>query len=1226
MAGKKIISPKILIISVFVFVMMCISATAFGATVSIEAEDMQIYRNFTVFEDESASSVKFIKSVNSWGNTANYLTIKDFPDDEKDSEIKFNIPEDGRYLLYVRFRRNITGNSVHIIVDETVGQFFLGNENIDNWEWVKGLSYRLTKGEHTLRFQHRGRILDIDKIILTTDVSFVPEGTGKLPKTENKIYEEKTGFMFYQLPAYIPSGDRPRLMVRKDELSKLKENLNHPTNKEAYETIVELANTNDDCKVPESTGTRYNSLKLSYVEARAFMYLITGDKEWGEKAKEGLFNHLDTVDFGKTPGTDAQRYGGHVLFVTACVYDWCYDVFTPSERQKIIDICDEKVLIVMENGWPPLFEKGQMQLSSHATENSYLKDILAFSIAVYDEEPYYYNTNVGLLIEQYLPVRNLRSKGWYNFDGSTYSAYRGLCDAYCNYMLSKIGYKTAFNEDNTKMPYQFIYILRPDGARLNDGDYAGSDFSPQAKIQYPAFYLLNSTLGKDPILKGFYYTFDKTFGSAGQDSVSLPIYLITNDVDVKPESFTKLPYTKYFGSPAGVMVARTGWNMGLDTNDVVAMMKLPERFWGSHEHYDAGSFQIFYKGMLALDSGLYASNPYTDENGVKYSATGWGSTHDFRYHKATIAHNCMLVYDPSEPETAGTSYAGQTSLPTTVNSAKTLNELLSDVYKRTTILGYDYGPDMHTPEYTYFEGDLTNAYSNKVNDYSRSFMFLNLFDEEIPAAFIVYDRIESKNKNFEKTWLLHSQEEPEVFENRTVIRRTEGHNNGRLINDTLLPENANIEKVGGKGKEFWVNGTNYYVHDKEEFGEGGKWRIEITPDDSQKKDYFLNVMQVSADDDSINPLKVEYKELDKYIGIYIKDRAVFLRKDKGVQSRELTIEAEADGELSYIVTNLKEGLWRVYNETGKEIVSKTVNGENGVLYFKEKSGKYTLKWEYSFNVPKKDFNILNSLNENEDDAVYISYNGYYENNAYKSENGNVMVDLIGFIDRIGAGECIVYDNFVIFKDDVKSITFTLKSNTAVINNSDKVIMGENVLTKDGIFYVPLDDLIKMLEIDASYTDYRNVVSVEKYKYKIPGANEKIYQYKDKNIAKIKDITFEDGYIYDAYRAVDGDINTNWSTRVENAYIDFELMEKYTVEKISIAHYLGAQRKQFFSLYASVDGVNWTEIYKGESNGKTTKFQDVVLETPVEAKYIKFVGEGNSQNEINNIGEVIIYIK
>jgi len=505
-------------------------------------------------------------------------------------------------------------------------------------------------------------------------------------------------------------------------------------------------------------------------------------------------------------------------------------------------------------------------------------------------------------------------------------------------------------------------------------------------------------------------------------------------------------------------------------------------------------------------------------------------------------------------------------------------------------------------------------------------MFLNLFDEEIPAAFIVYDRIESKNKNFEKTWLLHSQEEPEVFENRTIIRRTEGHNNGRLINDTLLPENANIEKVGGKGKEFWVNGKNLYVHDKEEFGEGGKWRVEITPDSLQKKDYFLNVMQLSADDNSIEPINIEYEDFGSYIGIYIKDRAVFLRKDKGVQSRPVEIVSKGENEVSYIVTNLKEGKWTLYDEDNKEVISKTVNGENGVFYHRGKSGKYTLKWEYSFNVAKKDFNILNSLSENENGDVYISYNGYYETNAYKSENGNVMVDLIGFINRIGAGECTAYDNSVMFKNDVKNIIFTSQSNTAIINNKEKFTMSENALTKDGIFYVPLEDLSNMLEIESSYTDYRKVANIGKYKYKVPGANEKIYQYSDKKIAKIKDIIFEEGYIYDAYRAVDGDINTNWSTRVENAYIDFELMDKYTIEKISIAHYLGAQRKQFFSLYASVDGVNWTEVYKGESSGKTAKFQDVVLETPVEAKYIKLVGEGNSQNEINNISEILFYVK
>ena len=1219
-------------ITVVFTAMLIMSVCSHAATIAIEAEDMDIYQYFSVMEDETSSEGKYIKSdVNSWGNTANGLTINDFPEDDKDAEFKFNAPEDGRYTLYVRLRMNISGNSVHYIVDDSVAQIFPGGSGaqLTNWRWIKCLSFKLTKGEHTLRFQHRGRSLDIDKVIFTTDVSFAPSGIGELPEKENVLYKEKSGYLFYQLPSHVPSGERPRVMVRKDDLNKIRENLVHPANLDIYKNVQELANNNSDCKLstPNTIASmNYNDEKLAYIEARAFMYLVTGDKDWGEKARDGLLNYLKTVSVGVTPSTDGQRYGGHILFVTACVYDWCYDIFTPEERREIITLCDDKIFTIIENGWPPNFTTGGMQLSSHSTENSYLKDILAFSIAVYDEEPYFYNTNVGLLIEQYFPVRNYRSNGGYNFDGSNYSVYRGLCDAYSNYLLSKIGYD-ALDIENAKMPYQFIYTLRPDGVRLADGDVAGSNFAPQRAISYSAFYLLNSTLIKDQYIKGYYYTKDNSTGSSHQDAISGPIYLITNDTSVEGRSFKDLPLTKYFGSPAGVMVARTGWNMGLDTNDVVAMMKLPEHFWGSHEHYDAGSFQIFYKGMLALDSGLYASDPYTDENGVFWPATGWGTTpHDFSYHKATIGHNCMLVVDPSEDMSGMTSYGGQKKVRTGANTASSIEELKGNDYRRSEILGYDYGPDMHTPEYTYFEGDLTNAYTDKVSDYSRSFMFLNLFDEKIPAAMIVFDRMETRSSDLEKIWLLHSQEEPEVSGNRTIIRRTEGHNNGRLINDTLLPEKAKIEKVGGKGKEFWVDGENLYVHDKEEFGEGGKWRVEISPKNPNKKDYFLNVMQLSDNDDTVTPLEVTYKDLDKYIGIYIKDRAVFLRKDKGVESRELTIEAEADGELSYIVTNLKEGSWRVYNETGKEVISETVNGENGVLYFKEKAGKYTLKWEYSFNIPKKDFDVLNSVKEIDEQPVYVLHNGYLDDSAYESEYGNAMIDIERYIKRTDSGSVTVNDDIITISNDDLSLSYKNGSDTVVVNGIEEVKMSEPVVIKDGKFFVPADSMSSYTGLAINYSSYKKLLSFEEIKYVVEGANEKIYQYRDKNIAKIKDITFANDFIYTGYNAVDGSTGSNWSSRMNEAFLQFELMETYKIEKVSLAHYLGAQRVQYFGLYTSLDGKKWTEVYKGESSGKTTNFQDVVFDAPIEAKYLKFVGYGNSDNEINNLSEIIIYVK
>ena len=81
----------------------------------------------------------------------------------------------------------------------------------------------------------------------------------------------------------------------------------------------------------------------------------------------------------------------------------------------------------------------------------------------------------------------------------------------------------------------------------------------------------------------------------------------------------------------------------------------------------------------------------------------------------------------------------------------------------------------------------------------------------MPAALIVFDKVVSSDPTFKKFWLLHSIEEPTIEGNRFIVRRTKNGDTGMLQNHVLLPEagNAQIEKVGGKGKEFWVFGTNY---------------------------------------------------------------------------------------------------------------------------------------------------------------------------------------------------------------------------------------------------------------------------------------------------------------------------------------------------------------------------------------------------------------------------------
>ena len=101
------------------------------------------------------------------------------------------------------------------------------------------------------------------------------------------------------------------------------------------------------------------------------------------------------------------------------------------------------------------------------------------------------------------------------------------------------------------------------------------------------------------------------------------LVLLLNDPDVKAaENFDSLPLTIDFGPVLGSMVARTGWNMGQGVSDVVVEMKGGGYHFGNHQHADAGSFQIYYRGLQAADLGQYHF---------------YGTPYDFNFCKRSIS-------------------------------------------------------------------------------------------------------------------------------------------------------------------------------------------------------------------------------------------------------------------------------------------------------------------------------------------------------------------------------------------------------------------------------------------------------------------------------------------------------------------------------------------------------------------------------------------------------------
>lgn len=741
----------------------------------------------------------------------------------------------------------------------------------------------------------------------------------------------------------LPPKEHPRVFVRSEEIPALKAKMQTKAGKKILRKLAEASQprTEEEEAAEKDRGFRYYAKMrgvTSEVQLRALSYLVDGDVTAARQAITSMLDTLKTTNFGTQ--NDLSRASGCMLMVGGMIYDWCYDQFSPEERQAYIK---EFIRIAgtMECHYPP---KNNEPICGHSSEWMILRDMLSCGIAIYDEYPDMYNYVVKMLFKDYVPVRNFTYKGANYHQGSGYITVRFLNDLNSLWIFDKMGAGAIYDPAQQYVLYDFIYRRRPDGQVLPSGDVNPAPRKRPQSYSMPA--MLASSYYNDPYLA---YEYER---KPSTEPHMLVLELLWRDFDLKGKNPKDLPLTRYSGTPFGWMIARTGWGK----NSVVAEMKVNEHFYGNHQHMDGGAFQIYYRGPLAIDSGSYQG-----------SSGGYNSPHNKNYFKRTIAHNSLLVYDPSETF-ACWNYGGAGKTEFAANdggqrmpgdrwdTCRSFDDLLSDSYTVGKTLAHGFGPDQHTPEYSYLKGDITKAYTAKVEDVSRSFVFLNLEPEgnadknpegivtAVPAVMLVYDHVVSSDPSFKKYWLLHSIEEPQTGAQKFSVSRTKDGDTGKLFCDVLLPE-ANVTKVGGPGKEFWVFGENYpnaATTRPDPCNERGEWRVEVTPKAEAKEDNFLNVMQVM--DNSVAPLPVQKIDGDKVVGALVSDRVVLFARDSKALSDNFTFEIpkSAGKSVKVLLTDLAEGDWKVL--CGKKTVLKAakVDAASGTLYFTASPGRYTI--------------------------------------------------------------------------------------------------------------------------------------------------------------------------------------------------------------------------------------------------------------------------------------------
>ena len=560
------------------------------------------------------------------------------------------------------------------------------------------------------------------------------------------------------------------------------------------------------------------------------------------------------------------RRGDEQVKPLTVAYDWLYARWSESQRTelraKLADGCEYIIALI---------RKDRMSPYNVILYNAPLQALMACSLALYGDDP------------RGDPVMRFTSDLWKNrvlpawcqvmgHNGGWHEGgeYVGIGIGQAIYELpamwrSATGEDLFVSEPGIRGFLDFlVYRKRPDGTdfRWGDGsvfDRIAPDTIPLA-LEFrhaPAYSLQPPTWDRAP--SGW------PWGPLTDGSL--------ND----PSSFAHLPLVRLFDG-IGMIVVRSGWA----PDATYVTFKAGDNYW-SHMHLDQGAFTIYKGGALAIDSGLYGPS--------------YGSDHHMNYAYQTVAHNVVTVTDPQDTVPApgkdkprpiandggqrriGSGW-GVEAAPLDRNEW----EAKRDVY-HTAVMGplLDQGglvvaaTDI-TPAYTNSRsGDGTfSARTRRVERFWRIFGY-----DRVDDVVVVFDQVTATKASFRKRWLLHTIDQPTMgpggFSITVAPQDRPGHSGGRLDGKVLLPKDAVINAIGGRGFEFFVDDRNY-----DENGtlpeairklepnnvEPGAWRIEVSPPRDARDDIFLVVLLPVAG--SAHPVhRVQLLESGKRVGCEI---------------------------------------------------------------------------------------------------------------------------------------------------------------------------------------------------------------------------------------------------------------------------------------------------------------------------------------------------------------------
>lgn len=800
----------------------------------------------------------------------------------------------------------------------------------------------------------------------------------------------------YQPSAVPTSGQHPRLLFNESDIPGIVAAMERDENSTATQNFLNKVKTVTDGKLSNAMNNshgpgeyNYDSNILIAIEAKALYYALFKDSEdpsrqdavmRGYQAIYAIKNYLKTFIINYKSSDQCRLYG-HVMYVSALVYDWCYDLLSEDDKLQIQLGVQNKCLdgtssadgsthngIKMEVGFPPA-PSGTL-LTGHNAEFQVLRDYFAFAIAIYDEVPSWYDYVGGMIEQNYVPTQNyLMGCGYYPDGSALYNMYRYQANLWCAWLYKGMGIDLPYDaEDMNKVFHGLISMETYGGNQFATGDGTNTTMGGSVgDCGLIASYLFNDGVARAAALN--FHNDYRSFSSS-QQSITAADFLILSGsgVETAANYQENVDNVVYYGDWAQQVIARNG----KDADSVVVLMQGGQRVPGGHTHQSAGNFQIYYKGQLTRDDGLYDS---------------YGYDHHLYYHMSTVAHNSLLIYNSNNNSTSSYYNGGQrhwvadgvSSLPATYETWITDN---------TYAYGYNIGmqtDDINNPSYVYFANDITLAYHADTVDYvERSINTVYTGDASVPMVMFIFDHIDSDSADYQKTFLLQCPTEPDI--NGKVI--TLDNDTSKLVltslqgNDSIMAYGrTSVGGVvgGGEGDErFYISnrginlnpaGAGSLSNEATDFEE--MWgHVEISPSTGSTENLLMNVIYVADSGTIVSATPTLVSGTNVLGATFMNHTSVFV-SDPANAAKTLSFTSTGNGTQTYYVGGLAAGKWQVsIGGQSKGVFDVTADGR--MLSFEGDAGEVTLTFNPTLQASKGTASYTNTSSATVDLGATLS--------------------------------------------------------------------------------------------------------------------------------------------------------------------------------------------------------------------------------------------------------------